>query len=297
MGRAERIAAIAAEQAGRVALAQLVAAEISPSTVRRMAANGTLHRLHAGVYAVGHRGVPPLGDEFAALLAIGLPIALSHCSSGFVWEMWPAAPPAVEVLVLGDRAKSRVGIRVHRTRSLAPVDLRWRYGLPLTSPERTLLDLADHHEPRTVERAFDEAMARRLISRTKVLALLERCPGRIGGPLLAALADPARAPGVTREAAEERLLMMIRAAELPDPERNVPIGPYTVDMLWREAGVVVEVDSFTWHSGPAAFKRDRRKDAYLSDRGLTVHRVTWEMMDSPLPLIARLARAVTAVRG
>jgi very-short-patch-repair endonuclease len=88
------------------------------------------------------------------------------------------------------------------------------------------------------------------------------------------------------------MLELLRAAGIPDPQRNVAIGPYVVDFLWREARLVIEVDSYTWHSSSRAFSRDRRKDAFLADRGLTVVRVTWEMMDQPLPLIARIARAI-----
>jgi very-short-patch-repair endonuclease len=133
-----------------------------------------------------------------------------------------------------------------------------------------------------------------LISPTKVRAAVARNPGRKGRGILGELADPARAVGVTREAAEERMLALIRAAGLQDPERNVAIGPYVVDFLWPDSRVIVEVDSYQWHSGPAAFKRDRRKHAYLTDRGHQVHRVTWEMMNDPLPLIARLAHTVPA---
>ena len=50
------------------------------------------------------------------------------------------------------------------------------------------------------------------------------------------------------------------------------IGRWTVDFLWREAGLVVEVDAYSTHSSPWAFERDRRKDAELTARGITVQR-------------------------
>ena len=111
-----------------------------------------------------------------------------------------------------------------------------------------------------------------------------------GAKRLARLIDRYAGPAITRSEAERRLLELIRAAGLPEPETNVRIHGFEVDFLWRERRVVVEVDSYAWHSGPAAFKRDRRKDVYLTGHGLQVMRVTWEMMDEPLPLVARLAR-------
>jgi very-short-patch-repair endonuclease len=106
------------------------------------------------------------------------------------------------------------------------------------------------------------------------------------------LLDPDRARGITRSELEQRMLAIIRTAGLPDPERNARIGPYEVDLLWPAASLVIEVDSYQWHSGPRAFKRDRRKDAYLKDHGLDVLRVTSEMIDEPLPLVARIARRI-----
>jgi very-short-patch-repair endonuclease len=289
-----RLLLIARRQQGRVSYRQLIAAGLSPRVIGRLIRRGLLRVAHRGVYAVGHDVPTVLGDEVAALLAVGPPVALSHQSAAAFWEIWPRKPDEVELSVPGQRAKSRAGIRVHRCRTLTAADIATRQGLPVTTPERTILDLAEHHTDREVERAFDESLARRLISPTKIRALLARSPGRTGQRVLTQLADPERAAGVTREAAEERMLALIRGAGLRDPERNVSIGPYVVDMIWPERLVIVEVDSYQWHSGPAAFKRDRRKHAYLTDHGHEVHRVTWEMMEDPLPLIARLARAVPA---
>lgn len=291
----QRLAAVADTQHGRISRQQLLAIGFTDKMVRTRLRSGALRHVHQGVYAVGHTVDTIYGLEVAALLACGWRAVLSHLTAAFVWELVPSRPGQVEVTVVGaSGTRRRAGIRVHRSVAMTSADVRRRHGLPVTTPEWTLLDLADRHEQRVVERAFDEALARRLISPAKIAALLARSAGRRGAGLLAALADPGRAAGVTREAAEERMLGIIRAARLPEPERNVAIGPYTVDMLWRGAGIVVEVDSFRWHSGPAAFKRDRRKDAYLAERSLSVQRVTWEMMDEPLPLVVRLARAIGA---
>jgi very-short-patch-repair endonuclease len=88
---------------------------------------------------------------------------------------------------------------------------------------------------------------------------------------LAALLD-ASPPARTRSRPERLLLDAIRRAGLPEPETNVKIGRWEVDFLWRDPGLVVEVDAYSTHSSPRAFERDRRKDAELTTLGLTVQR-------------------------
>jgi very-short-patch-repair endonuclease len=102
-------------------------------------------------------------------------------------------------------------------------------------------------------------------------------------------------PALTRSEAEERLLSLIRSAELPSPEVNVPVHGFEVDFLWRDHGLAVEVDGYTYHSDPHAFERDRARDAKLAAHGYPVIRVTWrQIIDSPAAVVARVAQAPTA---
>jgi very-short-patch-repair endonuclease len=289
----QRLVAAAAMQSARISRAQLIVLGFNHGGIARRIQAARLYLIHRGVYGVGPRVEVELGDETAALLAIGPPVALSHESAAHLYGIWKAIPPIVHVAVPGHRSKSRQGIVVHRSNRLTAADVTTHRGLPVTTPARILLDLADRHPVRTVERAFDEALARRLVSPAKVRDLLTRSPGRAGTPLLGALIDPDRRGGVTIGEAEERLLALVRHAHLPDPQRNARIGPYTVDFLWPEQHVAVEFDSFTWHGGPSSFRRDRAKDAYLNDRAINLHRVTWAMLEDPVPLIARLVRAIS----
>jgi len=290
----QRLATLADAQWGRVSREQLLAIGFTPGMIKARLRSGALRLLHRGVYGIGHRVRTELGAEVAALLACGSArTALSHHTAALLWEIIDRPPNDVHMTLLGGaRCESRIGIVVHRSRSLTKADLGRRRELPVTTAARTLVDMTETCTAREVERAFDEALARRLVRPASLREAIARAPGRRGTALLEALLEPARARGVTRGHAEERMLELLRAAGIPDPQRNVAIGPYVVDFLWREARLVIEVDSYTWHSSSRAFKRDRRKDAFLADRGLTVVRVTWEMMDQPLPLIARIARAI-----
>jgi very-short-patch-repair endonuclease len=105
--------------------------------------------------------------------------------------------------------------------------------------------------------------------------------------------DLARGPALTRSEAERRLLALVRAGGLPEPEVNVRLCGYEVDFLWREHRLVVEVDGFAFHGTRAAFERDRRKDGALADAGFAVRRVTWrQLVDEPARLLVALARTV-----
>lgn len=192
------------------------------------------------------------------------------------------------------------GVRVHRTRLLTAREVRLSQGLPVTSPARTLLDIAELVSERELERALDEGLVSRVVRVGEVTDVLSRAVGRRGAPLLAAVLDRRSGPTVTRSEAEERMLGLIRAAQLPPPEVNVRVHGFEIDFLWREQEVVVEVDGYRYHGGRSAFERDRAKAATLTAAGLQVMRVTWlQREEESHAVIARLAQALLRadVRG
>ena len=234
------LAMIAAHRHGVVTLADLAAAGLARGAVVHRIAEGRLRRLHRGVFLLG----PLHGTwtrEVAAVLAVGYGAALSHHSAAAFWGIRPGRAGDVDVTVANRNVRQREGIHVHRVRGLD--DVWWREGIAITSPARTLRDLARHLPRRELERAAEQAQVLRLVTR--------------GG-----LGDLARdEPAMTRSEAEARFLALVRAAGLPEPETNVRVAGYEVDFLWREQRLVVEVDGFAFHSSREAFERDRRKDA------------------------------------
>jgi very-short-patch-repair endonuclease len=225
---------------------------------------------------------------------------LSHETAGALWGLRPPQDDGtpIDVTVLGSATNKRAGIRIHKTRQLDRRDVAVRERLAVTSPARTLLDLAATLTTRELEAALDEALTMRITSRSKLAELLHRAPHRKAAPTLAALLAARGRSTVTRSMGEERFLHLVRAAGLPDPECNVPIQGFVVDALWRRQRLVVEVDSYQFHSSRSAFERDRRKDAALEQAGLEVARVSWDQMESePYAVVARLARALARGRG
>ncbi len=291
--RDQRVAQIADRQRGRVSREQLLAAGITRSVIRRMLGRGHLLALHQGVYAVSHLAPVPLERETAALLSVPGG-ALSHVSAAILWSLLEPDfdHGAVDVLLPHGQHRCRPGMRVHRTRVLEPGDVRIHNGLPVTSPARTLLDIAELVSTRRLERALEQAFVTRIVHKTEIQQVLARCPARAGRTLLSSLIE-AGPPGLTRSKAEECFVDLIRQSDLPMPEINVHEHGFELDFWWRRAGVVVEIDGYQFHGTRRAFEYDRRKDAKLAALGLTVIRFTWnEIVNHPLVVVARLARAL-----
>ena len=271
--------ALAARRHGVVAAADLAAAGLGRRAIERRLAEGRLRRLHRGVFLVGPLAGPRT-REMAAVLAVGHDAAISHRSAGALWEILPSAGEPVHVTTTRGHPRHRPGIRVHRTRSL---QVSLNAGLPVTTPLRTLLDLAATTSARELERAVEEAQVRRLVTRDD----LEQLPG-----------SHRDEPSLTRSEAERRLLALVRAARLPRPHTNVRVGGHEVDFLWPEQRLIVEVDGFAFHHTRAAFERDRARDRALQAGGYLVVRVTWrQLVDEPEAVVAALAAALAQRRS
>lgn len=137
-----RVARIAARQHGVVSLEQLTWAGLSASTVSRRVREGWLHRVHRGVYAVGHRRLSEEGWWMAAVLALSGSAVLSHESAAKLWGISPSSPPLIHVTVPERSGRARrPGIRLHHSTTLAPSETTRRRNIPVTTQARTRRDL------------------------------------------------------------------------------------------------------------------------------------------------------------
>jgi very-short-patch-repair endonuclease len=291
------VVAIAARQQGMIATSQLAAAGLDGGAVARRCASGWLTRRHRGVYQVGPIA-GPLAAEAAALLACGRRAVLSHRTAAGRWALLILAEgEPVEVTIAGRDPGKHRGVRTHRVRSLVAEDVTRLNGMPLTSPARTLLDLAWSVSAVALARLVEEAQLKRLVSPADLRRALERGHGRPGAPRLRAVLGADEEPALTRSEAERRLLALVRAAQLPAPRANALVGRHEVDLLWPQQRLVVEVDGFAFHSSRAAFERDRRRDAELQASGHRVLRLTWRrLVEEPEAVVAQLAALLNAAR-
>jgi very-short-patch-repair endonuclease len=289
-----RIGEIARMQRGLISRSQLAAAGILPGAVEWRLAKGRLYPVHRGVYSCGFSKLGPLGRETAAILAVGGDAILSHRSAASVWGLCPDGDDEepVDVLTGARQVRRRAGIVTHRTNRLERAEIRVCQGLPVTSPARTLRDIAPTVSVRELERAVDEALIRRIVRLQQLRDAAAQDKGRRGGPILTALLEHRGNPTITRSQAEERMLELLRAGKLPEPECNARVNGYEVDFLWRAQRLVVEVDGYAYHATRSAFERDRAKGAAMAAAGYLVIRITWlQMVHEPYIVLVHIAQA------
>jgi predicted transcriptional regulator of viral defense system len=273
------VAELAGRQHGVVAHWQLKALGLERGAITHRLAAGRLHRLHAGVYAVGHRKITYRGRWMAGVLACGPDAVLSHRNAAALWNLLPYDGALVHVTFTARGRRAFGHIRPHQPRRLHPDDATVVDGIPVTSVARTLLDLAATGPARRLERAFEAAERERTLDMRRVNELLGRGRGHRGhGPLVTVIEQFTEPPPHVRSRLERRFFDLCAAAGLPRPEVNAWVEGYEVDMLWRDEKVVVELDSWRFHGTRAAFERDRRRDVKLRLAGFQPTRFTWRRL-------------------
>jgi very-short-patch-repair endonuclease len=269
------IEALASRQHGVVARFQLIRLGISASAIEARVRRGSLLPLWRGVYAVGHAAVGTSGRRIAAVLTIGEGAYMSHRSATAAWGIRAFDGTRFDVSVASRAGRrARQGIAVHRM-ALEPFETTVLDALPVTTPARTLLDLAEIVGTHDLERAVARADGLRLFDLTAVERVMEAHPARAGSRRLARLlASQALGDGLTRSELEERVLALCARMGVQRPLVNAMVAGLEVDFYWPASGLVVEADSRRHHLTPIAFERDRERDAILLRHGLRVLRLT-----------------------
>ncbi len=238
--------------------------------------------------------MPPRARELAAVLACGKTAHLAGRSAGALLGFLPPVRSGarVEVATCG-AAEDRPGIRVHRVRRFDAGDRSRIDGIPVTSPARTLFDLARVLGPRELEQAVARAEHEGLLRRGELAACLARRRGKPGARALRSALERAGGPALTRSEAEERFLGLVREAQLPPPQTNVQVDGCELDFLWRDHGIAVEVDGYRFHSSCARFETDRSRIARMAVHGIQIIPVTWrQITEEGTAAMVRLGQAL-----
>jgi Protein of unknown function (DUF559) len=301
------VSAVAGRQWGVVSRAQLRALGVSRHTADhwlRVGASAAvvdawvqrqrLHRVHQGVYSVGHGVLRVEGRRLAAVLACGPGAVLSHRSAAAHWGLLKADQTRIDVTAPRGR-HGAPGIRLHRSRSLDAQDTTRHQGIATTTVHRTLLDLAATARAGELERALAQAERLRLYDHRAIEGVIARSNGHRGTAILARATT--REPKWTRNEWEAAFLQLLRAAGLPEPLSNDALdvpdhGPCEPDYHWPTPRVIVELDGFETHGTRAAFRADRAKDA-----ALTGYRVLRFARDDDPELAIKRLRALLPSAG
>ena len=188
------------------------------------------------------------------------------------------------------KIRSRPGIRIHQA-ALHAQDITRRHGIPVTSAARTILELAATEPTAELERALNEAGLQRRISPHSLNEQFSRYPHHRGTAALKKLLESE--PTLTRSDAEILARDLIRKAQLPEPESNVRVEGYEADLVWRDHDLIVEIDSWAFHSMRSSFEGDRRRDQRLVGAGWRVIRITRrQLIFEPELVVATLTRAL-----
>jgi hypothetical protein len=294
-GRHDALAELATGQHGVVSTAQLLGLGYSRDSIKRGAATGRLHRLHRGVYAVGHRNLDWHSRCMAAVLAC-VPAVASHASAGWPWGLLRYAPGTIDVTA-PSRRHPKSAFRVHH----APLEARDQAeceSIPATSLARTKLDLAGTLNAHRLERVLERSEELGLFDLGPLGDVLGRFSHHPGArPLRAALDIYRPDPTFTRSGLEKRFLFLVEEAGLPIPSMNLNVVGLELDAYWPEERFAVELDVYETHGTRAAFERDRVREEDLLLAGIEAIRVTGPRLEhEPERAMERLGRLLAQRR-
>jgi very-short-patch-repair endonuclease len=255
------LAELAARQHGVLTTKQL---GLTSSAITHRLHTGTLHRVHRGVYAVGHARLSEKGQFMAATLAAGKDAALCGLSAAVYWQAWRRKVSEIHVLAPRGR-KPKPGFIVHTTRHIHPSDITAHDAIPVTTMARTLVDLTDTLTPHQLANVIHEAAFRNRFNRHATYAAMARANGRRN---LARLAEALKQEGPgTRSDLEDRFLELIGG----QPRVNATVAGLEVDFELN--GLVIEIDG-PGHNRPRTRREDATRDAILNAAGYSVLRLT-----------------------
>lgn len=282
----EQELAIAAGSAhGLVTRYALLADGFSASSIDRRIRKGLLLVEYPGVYRVGHRAPSTESRYLAAVLACGEGARLEGPAAAFLLGLMRGPQPPPHVICPTQRQID--GIVTRRSRSLDRLDVTLVRGIPTTTVQRTLVDLAATLEAGALARACHEAMVRHGVSAERVEAVLRRCPTSPGAATLRrVLRGDER---VTLSVLERRFLRLLGEVGLPLPITNRRAGSHWVDCRWPARRLTVELDSYRFHSSRHAWEQDRRRERDARARGDEFRRYTYgDVVEAPQLMLKEL---------
>jgi hypothetical protein len=297
----ERVAEIATAQGGVVSLDQLRDQGVSSKAAADRGRARSYHRIHRGVYVVGHRSISWNTRLRAALLACGEGAVISHGTAAVFHQLFDRWPHFVDVTVPVEAGRKIDGIRCRRCRYPEPEEVEVRHEIAVTTIARTLADLAGMLRLPDLRKVVGRTAIHRKLDLQAVDLAIYNAKGRRGLKKLDLALVPYRTkdgkvPDV-RSDFETLVLPQLLDQGTPRPTTNAPIEiegeRFLVDFLWEKERVIVETDGRETHETPTAFQDDRRRDQFLAAAGFRALRVTWDQIHKERQaVLTRISRAL-----
>ncbi len=234
---------------------------------------GWLFRVCRGVYAVGHVPTNPLDCARGALLAAGARSALRRRSAASYWRLYSAWKAPLELI---SPQRIRIpGLEISRCSSLLERDIRTIDGIRVTSPARTLLDIAPRTYSKTLHRFHNELRMRKLIDNEQLIDVAARNPLDPGAKHLRELAGASKGEA-KRSDFEIDWPNFAAKYKLPAYEMNIHVAGERIDVLFTPDRLVIELDGWGTHGTKLAFEDDRDQDSgILAATGIPTMRITY----------------------
>lgn len=272
---------------------QILATGIDGKELTELVRSGVVTRLWRGYYTTGEAiALPdPRGVTRSMRVALSHESAAAWCGAEL-----PQAADRLHVTApsnRGRRAEVADLVRLHR-RNLLPGDVIRVRGVAVTSPPRTIADVARTASVANAVAVADSYLRLGATSQEELQSYVASLPRAFGRPQarrVVALTDPA-----SGSVFESITRVLFVESGLPNPVTQLDVrgrdGRWIgrVDFAWPAAGLIVECDGFEFHSSVAAFERDRRRWAELTRAGWRVVPVTWrQVVDDPRWVVAIVA--------
>lgn len=288
----ERIAQIATEQHGVVTRRQMLQAEITHREIGARLRNGSLIRVHRGVFRVGHVAPSTEATYLAAVFACGEGALLSHAAAANLWKILKGRPPIPEVTAPTERRIE--GVRTHHSRNMDRRDCTVLSGIPVTTVAATVVRLAATLSLDALSRVCHEAGVLYKLTPRQVDEIFARQPIVPGaGKLRAVLHGEVR---VTLSELEARFLKVLRRGNLPLPVTNRSTDGRRLDCRWAQYRLAVELDSYQFHNSRHSWERDRQREREARARGDEFRRYTYEdVFVDPRPMLRDLSTLLPGV--
>jgi very-short-patch-repair endonuclease len=297
------MALVAESQHGLITLGQVIGCGATEATAERRVAAGRWLKPHPGVYRFAGAPYSWEHDVMAAVLAADPGAVASHRTAARLWGLDGFTGRIVELSVARGRLPQPAGTILHTSTDLDRSVTTTRFGIPVTSTARTLLDLGAVVDSWRVERAIDCAVGRRLVSLSGLWAELDTLGrrGRRGAGVLRSLLDERGVSGGEPESVlEARMLRLLRTHDLPRPicQYEVRVGALLlgrVDFAYPDLRLAIEVDGYESHSSLTAFNKDRARQNDLVEAGWLILRFTWDdLLHHADQVAARLRRVLVS---
>jgi very-short-patch-repair endonuclease len=281
---------LARAQHGVLARTDLLDLGFSDAGIKHRVASGRLHPVAAGVYAVGRPDLSPRGRWMTAVLACGEGAVLSHRSAAELWGIGFEERGRIDVSIRRRSRLERAGVKVRARPKLPDGNVVRRFGIPVTNPTQTLVDLATELKPVRLERAVNQADVHDLVDPETLRRSLDAYVGIPGGRTLRTMLDRH-----TFRLSDSDLEIYFRplalAAGFPVPLTKQWVLGFEVDFHFPDHGLIVETDGLRYHRTPAQQARMVKRDQTHTSHGFRVLRFThWQIAHAPNEVAEVLGR-------